>query len=91
MPDNDDLGDRIVKAALVMSFPFLFPLRSGLGELFPTLGGFERVIRVGGTAVAAQGFPLTRGGAGVQGAILKEILEEQQLEAAARVGRFLRE
>jgi len=70
-----DLADRLARAALVTSFPFFFPGRTAIGELFPSVGVVETGLRGLQTTVAAQFNPLTRGPTGIQVAVMEELAE----------------
>lgn len=76
----DDLVDRLGRAALVTAFPFVFMGRTGIGELFPSVGRLETGARGLITLVGSQLHPATRGAAGLQLAALEEIAERALMD-----------
>ena len=77
----DELVDRLGRAALVTSFPFFFPGRSAIGELFPTIGSAEGIARGLVTFGVAQANPVTRGlSGGIQMAVMEEIAQRALLD-----------
>jgi len=76
----DDLADRLGRAALVTSFPFLFPGRTAIGELSSTAGAAETTARGLISFAASQANPLTRGPVGIQLAVLEEMAERALMD-----------
>ena len=76
----DDLVDRLGRAALVTSFPFLFPGRTAIGELFPSVGALETGARGLIAFGASQAHPATRGTVGIQAAVLEQVAERALMD-----------